>query len=49
MVKTHTNRLINGSLKLIERIIYSNGKTTLKVLDPKTYLPTEIITEKDLD
>ena len=48
MLKTHSNTLVKGSLKLVERIIYSNGKTTLKVLDPRTYLPVELITEKDL-
>lgn len=45
MIKTLTKEVYKGSLKLIEKIVYSNGKVTKKVIDPVTGLPTEFISK----
>jgi len=45
MIKTLTTEIYNGSLRIIEKIVYSNGKVTKKVIDPVTGLPTEFISK----
>lgn len=43
MIKGITKELIDGALKIVQTITYSNGKTVKRLLDSKTMLPIEII------
>lgn len=38
-----TKQVINGTLKLVQTLTYSNGKTVRRVLCPKTMVPQEIL------
>jgi hypothetical protein len=43
MISTLTKEVIEGALKLIETIVYSNGKKVRRVIDLQTGLPIDII------
>ena len=46
MITSLTKELINGALKLIQTIKYSNGTTVKRVIDPHSGLPIEILGAK---
>lgn len=43
MIKSLSKQVINGTLKLVETVIYSDGKRVRRVIDPQTGLPTDIL------
>lgn len=43
MIKSISKQVINGTLTLVETVIYSSGKRVRRVLDPSTGLPTDIL------
>ena len=43
MIKTLSKQVINGTLKLVETVLYSNGTRVIRILDPKTLIPTDVI------
>ena len=47
MVKTLTKEIVNGTLKVVQNIRYSNGRTVKRVLNPKTGVPTQLIVVKE--
>ena len=43
MTKSIVKEVINGALKLVEDIRYSNGRRVKRILDPITGIPTDIV------
>jgi hypothetical protein len=47
MITSITKELIQGTLKIVQTIVYSDGKQVKRVLDPQTMIPTEVIEIKE--
>jgi hypothetical protein len=43
MITTITRQVVNGTLKLVQTVVYADGKTVKRIIDPKTGLPTDIL------
>lgn len=43
MITTLSRQVINGTLKLVQTVVYSDGKTVKRIIDPKTGLPSDIL------
>jgi hypothetical protein len=47
MITSITKELIQGTLKIVQTIVYSDGKQVKRVLDPQTMIPAEVIEIKE--
>ena len=43
MISSLAKETINGAVRLVENIRYSNGKMVKRILDPITGIPTDIV------
>ena len=43
MITTLSRQVINGTLKLVQTVVYPDGKTVKRIIDPKTGLPSDIL------
>lgn len=47
MITTVAKEVMNGTIILVQTIVYSNGKTVRRLLDNKTGVPIAILSTND--
>jgi hypothetical protein len=47
MITTIAREVVNGTLALVQTVVYSNGKKVRRLLDTKTLMPIEILPTND--